>query len=175
VRRRSGGGRGIIPRVRGAVNSAAFARGAGWVHSGPIPGSERFSPPRTALSPARAFTDPGADDPRLRGRRYAVPFARVWEAALAEVRSRRRWTLLEVEARAGEIHAEARTPLWRFTDDVWIRLSLDADGQTRVDMVSASRVGSADLGANARRIARFLHALDRRLTRERPESQPRSR
>jgi hypothetical protein len=34
-----------------------------------------------------------------------------------------------------------------------------------VDVVSQSRVGGADLGVNARRIARFLHALDRRLGR----------
>ncbi|HEX2091000.1 MAG TPA: DUF1499 domain-containing protein [Longimicrobiaceae bacterium] len=115
------------------------------------------------MSHARAFTDPEAGNPRLRGRRYAVPFAEVWRAALAEVESLRGWTLLEARAQEGEIHAEARTPVWRFTDDVWIRLSLDTHGLTRVDMVSASRSGRGDFGANARRIARFLHGLDRRL------------
>jgi uncharacterized protein (DUF1499 family) len=34
-----------------------------------------------------------------------------------------------------------------------------------VDLTSQSRVGRGDLGVNARRIARFLHALDRRLQR----------
>jgi uncharacterized protein (DUF1499 family) len=61
--------------------------------------------------------------------------------------------------------AEARTALWRFVDDVVIRVSLDGDGMTRVDVVSQSRVGSGDFGVNARRIARFLHALDRHLRR----------
>ena len=60
-------------------------------------------------------------------------------------------------------HAEARTALWKFVDDVWIRISLDELGLTRVDVSSQSRVGKADLGVNARRIARFLHALDRRM------------
>ncbi|HEU0078276.1 MAG TPA: DUF1499 domain-containing protein, partial [Longimicrobiaceae bacterium] len=102
-----------------------------------------------ALTTNRAWTDPGSDDTRLRGRTYAVPFAAVWSAILAEVAARG-WTTLEAQPVAGEIHAEARTRLWKFVDDVWIRLSLDGDGQTRVDLVSASRVGRADLGTNAR-------------------------
>ena len=118
----------------------------------------------TALTGNRAFTDPEADDPRLRGRIYGVPFARVWQAADEVARATRGWTVVSSDPRAGEIVAEARTRLWKFTDDVWVRLSLDEDGQTRVDMASASRKGSADLGTNARRIARFLRTLDARLS-----------
>lgn len=114
----------------------------------------------TALTRNRAQTRPDHPDPRLRGRAYAVPFATVWKAALETAGSRRRWTVTETDPRAGEIAAEARTALWRFTDDVRIRVSLDPDGNTRVDVESASRKGSADLGTNARRVARFLHALD---------------
>jgi uncharacterized protein (DUF1499 family) len=112
---------------------------------------------------ARAATSPDARDPRLRGRTYAIPFVEVWDAAQDVARSRRGWTVTSADARAGEITAEARTLLWRLTDDVRVLLTLDADGMTRVDVESASRVGRGDLGANARRIARFLHALDRRL------------
>ena len=119
-----------------------------------------------ALTRNRAWTAPDAADPRLRGRTYAVPFVQVWEAALETARGRRGWTVTEADARGGEIAAEARTVLWRFVDDVSVRVSLDGEGLTRVDVVSASRVGSADLGVNARRIARFLHALDRRLRRK---------
>lgn len=114
----------------------------------------------------RAFTDPESPDPRLRGRTYAVPFTQVWDAALQTAQRTRGWTLVSSDARAGEIVAEARTPLWKFIDDVWVRLSLDENGQTRVDVASASRKGSGDLGTNARRIARFLHALDARLSRD---------
>ncbi|HEU4452550.1 MAG TPA: DUF1499 domain-containing protein [Longimicrobium sp.] len=118
-----------------------------------------------ALTSNRAWTSPDSPDPRLRGRVYPHPFARVWEAALETARSRRGWTVAESDPARGEFAAEARTVLWRFTDDVHVRISLDGDGMTRVDLTSQSRVGKADLGANARRIARFLHALDRRLQR----------
>jgi hypothetical protein len=116
-----------------------------------------------ALTRSRAWTDPESPDRRLRGREYGVPFVRVWEAALATARAQRRWTITRAEPRAGEIDAEARTALWKFVDDVWVRLSLTDEGMTRVDLTSTSRIGGADLGVNARRIARFLHALDRRL------------
>jgi len=112
----------------------------------------------------RAYTRPDSPDARLRGRAYGVPFSVVWDAAVQTAGALRGWTVTASDPRAGEIVAEARTALWKFVDDVWIRISLDEDdGQTRVDVTSASRVGSADLGANARRIARFLHALDRRI------------
>jgi uncharacterized protein (DUF1499 family) len=116
-----------------------------------------------ALTRNRAWTEPEAPDPRLRGREYPVPFTTVWNAVQETVRAQRRWTVTQADARRGEIQAEARTALWRFVDDVWIRVSLDDLGLTRVDVSSASRVGTGDLGVNARRIARFLHALDRRL------------
>lgn len=118
---------------------------------------------RTALTRNVAETRPDATDPRLRGRAYPIPFARVWEAAVETALATRGWVLTGSNAGAGTIDAEARTLLWRFVDDVAIRISLDDKGLTRVDVRSASRVGKADLGANARRIARFLHALDRRL------------
>lgn len=123
---------------------------------------------RTALTRNRAATRPDAGDPRLRGRAYPVPFAAVWEAARELAGKRRRWTVVEERPAAGEIRAEARTLVFRFVDDVRVRLSLDPDGLTRVDVESASRVGRADLGANARRIARFLHDLDRLLERKQP-------
>jgi len=116
-----------------------------------------------ALTRNRAWTDPESPDRRLRGRAYAVPFARVWGAALETARALPRWTVTTAEARDGLIEAEARSALWKFVDDVQVRVWLDDAGATRVDLTSASRVGRADLGANARRIARFLHALDRRL------------
>lgn len=114
------------------------------------------------LTGNRAETAADAADRRLRGRTYAVPFEQVWTAALGLARRRRGWTVLHCDDIEGLIQAEARTPL-RFTHDVRIRVGLDGNGQTRVDLVSASRVGRADLGKNARRIARFLKKLDREL------------
>ena len=117
----------------------------------------------TALTRNVAETRPDSPDPRLRGRSYPVPFAQVWDAAVETVLASRRWVMTGSNPGAGTIDAEARTLLWRFTDDISVRVTLDEHGMTRVDVRSASRVGRADLGTNARRVARFLHALDRRL------------
>ena len=59
----------------------------------------------------------------------------------------------------GSVRAVAFTPLLRFADDVAIRLEESPAG-TRVDMRSASRTGTHDLGQNARRVKAFLAELD---------------
>jgi hypothetical protein len=119
---------------------------------------------KRALTRNRAATAPHHPDARMRGRRYAIPFHEVWEAVVVLAGDGLRgWTLVEADDMAGRVRAEARTPLFRFIDDVEIRVRLDRDAQTRVDVVSASRVGKADLGTNARRIRRFLRRLDREL------------
>lgn len=68
------------------------------------------------------------------------------------------WLIVDTDPQAGRIEATATTPLFGFKDDVVIRLSAD-NGQTRVDMRSASRVGRSDLGANAQRIRDYLAKL----------------
>ncbi len=109
-------------------------------------------------------TRPDHPDPRLRGRRYAIPFDAVWTAALGQIATGgSRWQLVDADDQTGVIRAEAATRLFRFVDDVEIRVGLDHDAQTRVDLTSRSRVGNSDLGTNARRIRRFLRDLDRRL------------
>jgi uncharacterized protein (DUF1499 family) len=118
-----------------------------------------------ALTRNRARTHPEEHDPRLRGRTYARPYAEVWQAVQAEAEAMPRWVVTAVDGRGGVLSAEARTRMWRFVDDVEVRVTLDPHGWTRVDLRSASRVGGADLGTNARRIARFLHRLDGRLHR----------
>ncbi len=117
-----------------------------------------------ALTRNTAETDPHARDPRLRGRTYAIPFERVWRAALALVDGGlTRWTLVEADDEEGTIHAESKTLVFRFVDDVHVEIGLDENGQTRVDVRSASRVGKADLGRNPRTIGTFLKRLDQAL------------
>lgn len=115
-----------------------------------------------------AETSADADDPRLVGRTYAIPFERVWQAALAIARRKRLWRITEEDDREGLIRLEARTPIFRFADDVAIHVTLDEDAQTRVDMRSASRKGIGDFGKNPRRVGRFFRALDRALKRRPP-------
>ena len=116
-----------------------------------------------ALTDNRIETAPDHEDPALRGRTYGVPFERVWRQALALCRDRWMWTILDTDDLDGVIDVEARTPVFRFPDDVRIRITLDEDAQTRVDVCSESRIGFADLGTNARRVRRFFRHLDRRL------------
>lgn len=121
-------------------------------------------PPAHGFWTTSASTRPDHPDPRLRGRRYAIPFQRVWTEAVGLISNRSRsWTLIEADDQNGLIRAEAKTLVLRFVDDVEIHVSLDADAQTRVDVSSRSRQGKTDFGTNARRIRRYLRRLDRGL------------
>ena len=113
------------------------------------------------MPPPRIATARDARDARLRGRTYAVPFERVWQAALALAGAR--WHVLHADDVEGVIRAEARRPIFRAIDDVTILVGLDEDAQTRVDALSAARQGFTDFGANARRVRRFFRRLDRAL------------
>lgn len=115
-----------------------------------------------------AFTAPGAEDERLRGRTYAIPFESVWQASLRLMGGGlKRWEIVESDDQEGIIRGAVRGRLERTGSSVTVRIVLDANAQTRVDVLSASRVGRADLGFNARRIRRFFRALDRELAAER--------
>lgn len=116
-----------------------------------------------ALTGNTARTSENADDPRLRGRTYMVPFATVWDEIIKMIETHPRWKLVRADEGSGRIHAEARTLVFRFVDDVRFKIRLDENALTRVDMWSSSRVGSWDLGTNARRIGQFTRRLDRRL------------
>jgi hypothetical protein len=55
---------------------------------------------------------------------------------------------------SGRIEATARSSLFRFTDDITIRIRAGA-GDTQIDLRSRSRFGSHDFGSNAQRIRAF--------------------
>lgn len=119
------------------------------------------------LTRNEAATAPDAEDPRLRGRTYAIPFDRVWRTAITLVNGGLRgWTLIDADDFEGVIRALSRGRLRNRHYDLVIRITLDQDAQTRVDAHSKSRSGRADFGANARRIERFFTALDRGLAQE---------
>ena len=68
------------------------------------------------------------------------------------------WEVTGSEPAEGRIEAVDTTFFFGFKDDVVIRLR-PAEGGTRVDVRSKSRVGVGDLGANAARVRRLLEAL----------------
>jgi uncharacterized protein (DUF1499 family) len=69
-----------------------------------------------------------------------------------------RWRVESADAAAGTVTATRRTRLFRFTDDVTIRLEPVAAG-TRVHARSQSRVGASDLGQNRRNVLELFAAL----------------
>lgn len=123
---------------------------------------------RDALTRNMAFTSPGAEDDRLQGRTYAVPFEDVWQASLRLVDGGLGgWSLVEADDQEGVIRGRIRGPLRSSESALTLRIGLDEDAQTRVDGLAASTVGRADLGANARRLGRFFRTLDRELEERR--------
>ena len=69
------------------------------------------------------------------------------------------WEIVASDAPSGRIEATATTTWFGFKDDVVVRVRPEADGGSRVDVRSVSRVGESDVGANARRIREFLSRL----------------
>lgn len=86
-----------------------------------------------------------------------LPPLEAFERALETAR-RMRWELVAADAPAGRIEATDTTFWFGFKDDVVIRVKA-ADGGSRVDVRSVSRLGVGDAGTNAKRIRRYLDAL----------------
>jgi uncharacterized protein (DUF1499 family) len=86
-----------------------------------------------------------------------VPPAQAFERALATVREMG-WDLVAADSAAGRIEATDTTFWYGFKDDVVIRVR-PADGGSRIDVRSLSRVGGGDAGTNAKRIREYLDAL----------------
>ena len=68
------------------------------------------------------------------------------------------WT--EIQATEGEVRAIVVSPLFRFRDDVTVRLE-QADGGTLLHARSASRIGKGDLAANARHLLDLFAETER--------------
>lgn len=122
---------------------------------------------------------PGADDPAMRNMtprqrwvmvhqknygdirsvRINQPVSAVIEKAqrLAEARD---WDIALAAPDQGRLEATATSALFRFKDDIVLRVRATENGQASiVDMRSVSRVGDNDLGTNAKRVREFLADL----------------
>jgi len=100
--------------------------------------------------------------PDLRPKMYAASVAKVAKAAEEAISLLPRWTLVGSGSGKGghEIQAIATTRVWRFNDDVTIRIYREGVW-TYVTVRSKSRIGKGDFGQNARNIRAFLTELDR--------------
>jgi uncharacterized protein (DUF1499 family) len=120
--------------------------------------------------------------PDLPAHTYAADLETTRAAAEAAFRALPRWRIVplptEEDAAGQPLHAEVRTLLFGFVDDVTVRFqslptmasSGSASPRTRVIIRSHSRVGRGDLGENARHIAALQAAMDARLPHERQTS-----
>jgi uncharacterized protein (DUF1499 family) len=136
--------------------------------------TDAANPPRFAvlarLRPRGTSDYPGAAVATLQRAAYPdieplqseAPAATVYKVAL-DVVTKRKWSILDSQApapgRPGTIEAVARTLIMGFRDDVVVRITARGNG-TRVDVRSASRYGTHDFGANARRVTSLLSDID---------------
>jgi uncharacterized protein (DUF1499 family) len=103
--------------------------------------------------------------PDLQVRTYAAPPARVAEALKQALARLPRWRVVGSGQGPGgtALTAVHETRLFRFEDDVTVRIRQDPAGGTTVSVRSQSRVGKWDFGQNARNIRELLAALDAEL------------
>jgi len=95
--------------------------------------------------------------PDIRPALLAVAPITAFERSLAAARGQG-WDIVAAVADEGRIEASDTSFWFGFVDDVVIRVTLAGKG-SRVDIRSKSRVGVGDVGANAKRIRKFLAEL----------------
>lgn len=83
-----------------------------------------------------------------------LPPDRAFDRALETARGMG-WEIVAAEPAEGRIEATVTTFWYGFKDDVVVRVS-PADGGSRIDVRSVSRVGRSDVGTNAARIRNYL-------------------
>ena len=89
-----------------------------------------------------------------------APPRATYDRALALAMARPDWTVTQADGDGLVIEAVETSQLFRFQDDIVIRVRPDGDGASRVDVRSKSRDGKGDMGANAARIRQLVGALE---------------
>lgn len=89
-----------------------------------------------------------------------APAGVAYERALAVASSMPAWQITRADAPTGTIEAVATTEVFRFQDDIAIRVRPVAGGSSRVDIRSKSRDGKGDIGANTARIRTYVARVE---------------
>lgn len=95
--------------------------------------------------------------PEIQPLTLAEPKAEAYARALAAAQ-RMGWKIVSGDQQSGRIEATATTLWFGFKDDVIVRITPTAGG-SRIDVRSVSRVGTSDVGTNAKRIRNYLAAV----------------
>jgi len=88
------------------------------------------------------------------------PAARAFTRALDAASAMPGWEVTASSSNVGRISVIARSRIFRFVDDVTVRVEGTRDGKSQIDVRSRSRVGVSDLGANAARIRAYLERIE---------------
>jgi len=120
---------------------------------------------------ARMKGEVSAAYPEIRTLVFDKSLRQVFLAAEAAARDLH-WTVFEADSTQGRIEAGDWATIFGFVDDIVIRIRLNASGYTVLDIRSASRTGTTDMGRNARRIERFTAALNSHLPQYSPAKTP---
>ena len=105
----------------------------------------------TYLSANVAETASDSPFPELRSRHYAAPPALVYDI-VRRAAKRLGWEVVGEDPEVHELQAVVTTKIFRFKDDVAIRVEPDGAKGSVLYVRSSSRVGKGDLGANTRHI-----------------------
>lgn len=111
-----------------------------------------------------AATDEHSPDPALRPIRTDGIAADLAAVVVASAQTLPNWRMVsqEVDPAAATIRLVRTTPLWRFRDDITVRISVDGD-ESVIAAESRSRVGKGDLGQNPRNLRELLTEVRERL------------
>jgi len=100
--------------------------------------------------------------PELRPRSYTETIQKLDEAIQQTVIALG-WDIIEKDTTEHSLHALVTTPLWKYKDDITIRLTPQTNNATSVYVRSQSRTGKGDLGTNTRHVMDFYQALEKQL------------
>ncbi len=131
--------------------------------------TDPFDPPAfNALLPIRKQSPNGADYggieiakqqqegyPDIKSLVVKSPPTETMQKAIDAARSGG-WEIVSSDTPTGRIEATDTTQWFGFKDDIVVRIRPEASGGSRVDVRSVSRVGGSDVGANAKRVRKFL-------------------
>ena len=94
---------------------------------------------------------------------YPVSLDKLREALVAVAAAEPRTNLLRLDKEALQAEFEQRSKLFGFRDLITVAFIAQGESSATLALYSRSRLGLFDLGANRKRVARWLAALDERV------------
>ncbi len=107
------------------------------------------------LTTNHANWDPGSPDPAQRPLELAIDVDQAAARLRTWVEDQANWSIEDQQTVDAGLHLSLtrRTPVFRFTDDIRVRLRSTAEGEgCVVEAESRSRIGKGDLGQNRRNL-----------------------